>query len=168
MGDCKIARGEKQSEICCCFRPKDILCDKIVQANVGERESSREWQQNDGPPSKDYERKLTLIAENMRQLIDRQMTGHIKCTHSHTHAETDRHSRIVVKQLRRQTVPTSSWELRGWHLIWLNLMYMCSTWHSAAALRCLDFTLPAKKADEQENPKMQCQSSLTVRNSVYS
>lgn len=95
--------GGKQSEICCCFRPKDIFCDKIVQANVG------------GPPSKDYERKLTLIAENMRQLIDRQMTGHIKCTHTHT--ETDRHSRIVVKQLRRQTVPTSSGELRAWHLI---------------------------------------------------
>lgn len=97
----KWGEGEKQSEICCCFRPKDILCDKIVQANV-----AAEWQQNDGPSSKDYERKLTLIAENMRQLIDRQMTGHIKCTH--THEETDRHSRIVVKLLRRQTVPTSN------------------------------------------------------------
>lgn len=43
-----------------------------------------ERQQNERPPSKDYERKLTLIAENMRQLIDRQMTGHIKCTHTHT------------------------------------------------------------------------------------
>lgn len=43
-----------------------------------------ERQQNDRPPSKDNERKLTLIAENMRQLIDRQMTGHIKCTHTHT------------------------------------------------------------------------------------
>lgn len=82
-------KGGKQSENCCCFRPKDILCDKIVQANVGERESSREWQQNEGPPSKHYERKLTLIAENMRQLIDRQMTGHIKHTHTHTQRLTD-------------------------------------------------------------------------------
>lgn len=48
-----------------------------------------ERQQNDRPPSKDYERKLTLIAENMRQLIDRQMTGHIKCTHTHTHTDSE-------------------------------------------------------------------------------
>lgn len=95
MGDCKI--GGKQSEICC-SRPKDILCDKIVQANVGRRERDEKGkertQQNDRPPGKDYESKLTLIAENMRQLIDRQMTGHIKYTHTRAHTRT--HTRTQI------------------------------------------------------------------------
>lgn len=60
------------------------LCKRMSEDG---REEGGEEGKNDrttGPPGKDYERKLTLIAENMRQLIDRQMTGHIKCTHTRT------------------------------------------------------------------------------------
>lgn len=66
---------------------RTFFVTKLCKRMSANGRAAAEWQQNEGPPSKDYERKLTLIAENMRQLIDRQMTGHIKCTHSHTHTQ---------------------------------------------------------------------------------
>lgn len=168
MGDCKIGGKNKVKFVVVSGRRTFCVTKLCKRMSANGRAAER--QQNDRPPSKDYERKLTLIAENMRQLIDRQMTGHIKCTH--THRLTDWHSRNVVKQLRRLTVPTyfELWATRlAFDLIEFDVHVFNMTLSCGFAL----FRLYKEKENpKMENPKMECvhrsQSRLTVRNTVWS